>query len=263
MDNLRLILIIAAVCIIAAIYFWEKIQSRKQARRQTVNATFNERRDPGLVISATANDEQLAAGLEEMDAFFIDNEPDLDEDAVGEIFISRDPSRQPVRRPISESLVIPEQSDAFARQQSDANAADVSPDSVITLFIVVPEDRILSGPNIQTALTALGFKFGEMNIFHHYGTGELASAKPIFSLVNMYEPGYFDIEQMDSFTTRGLSVFTRLPIQHNVDIVFPYMLEIIRRLASRLGAGILGPDRKPLDQKGIDSINRSIKDYGR
>lgn len=263
MDNLRLILIIAAVCIVAAIYFWEKIQSRKQARRQTVNATFSERRDPGLVISATTNEDELAAGLEELDAFFIDNEPDLDEDAVGEIFISRDSSKKPVRRPISESLVIPEQSDAFSRHPTGNNTEEISPDSVITLFIVVPEDRIMSGPDIQTALTALGFEFGEMNIFHHYGTGELASAKPVFSLVNMYEPGYFDIGRMDSFSTRGLSVFTRLPMQHNAEVVFPYMLEITRRLASRLGAGILGPDRKPLDQTTINNINHRIKEYDR
>lgn len=263
MDNLRVILIIAAVCVVAAIYFWEKIQSRKQARRQTVNATYSERQDPGLVISANPNEDELAAGLEELDAFFIDNEPDLDENAVGEIFISRDPSKQPVRRPISESLVIPEQADAFSRQQAGSNTEDINPDSVITLFIVVPEDRTMSGPDIQTALAALGFEFGEMNIFHHYGAGEVASAKPVFSLVNMFEPGYFDIERLDSFTTRGLSVFTRLPMQHNAEIVFSYMLEITRRLASRLGAGILGPDRKPLDQTTINNINRRIQEYDR
>ena len=260
MDNLRLILIIAAVCIVAAIYFWDRFQTRKQATRQTVTASYNERREPALLISAKPDDVDFDEELKELDSFFIGNEPETEEEASGEIFISRDPSKRPVRRPISESLVIPEQTDAFS-EQAPNQQAEISPDSVITLYIIVTDDRQLAGPDIQNALSALGFEFGEMNIFHHFGSGELSSKKPLFSLVNMYEPGYFDLDRIASFTTRGLSIFTRLPMPLKADIVFPYMLDISRRLASRLGAGILGPDRKPLDQAAINTINQRIQAY--
>jgi len=261
MDNLRLILIIAGVCIIAAIYFWDRVQSRKQSRRQTVSSAYHDQREPGLVISAKPKDEDIAAGLEELDGFFIDVEPDLDEDATGEIFISRDPAVKPVRRPISESRAIPEQSDAFAdTQEMPVNAAE-PPLTVITLFIVAQDGKTLAGPDIRAALATLKFEFGEMNIFHHHGSGKLAGKYPLFSLVNMYEPGYFELDKMDSFSTRGLSVFAQLPMEHDPEIVFPYMLEMTRRLASKLGAEILGPDRKPLDQTAIDHLNRQISNY--
>ncbi len=258
MDNLRLILIIAGIAVIAAIYFWDRVQSRKKSRRQTVSPAYHDRNQSGMVISATQKDEDLAATMDEMDGFFIDTEPDLDEDAPGEIFISRDPTVQPKRRPISESLAIPEQSDAFADTQEMPLSA---PLTVITLFIVAREGKTLSGPDIRSALASLKFDFGEMNIFHHHGFGELAGKHPLFSLVNMYEPGYFVIDEMDTFSTRGLSIFAQLPMEHDPEIVFPYMLEMTRRLAKKLGADILGPDRQPLNQAAVDNLNRQISNY--
>jgi cell division protein ZipA len=263
MDNLRLILIIAGICIIAAIYFWDRIQTRNQSRRQTVSPAYHDHNDPGLVISARPRDEDIAAGLEELDGFFIDAEPDQEEDSINEIFISRDPSVKPVRRPISESLSIPEQSDAFADKPLQQGATDENPLKVITLFVIAMEGETLAGPDIQAALAALKFEFGEMNIFHHHGSGVLAGKYPLFSLVNMYEPGYFDIDQMNNFSTRGLSVFAQLPMEHDPEIVFPYMLEMTRRLAKKLGADVLGPDRRPLDQAAIDNLNRQISNYVR
>jgi cell division protein ZipA len=262
MDNLRIILIIAGIAIIAAIYFWDRMQSRKKARRQTVSpATHHERNESGMVISAAQKDEDLSATIDELDGFFIDVDPDLDEDAPGEIFISRDPTVQPKRRPISESLAIPEQSDAFADEAARPAAASEPPLTVITLFVVAPEGKVFIGPDIQSALAALKFEFGEMSIFHHRGSGELVGKHPLFSLVNMYEPGYFVMDEMDTFTTRGLSVFAQLPMEHDPEIVFPYMLEMTRRLAKKLGANLLGPDRKPLDQAAVDNLNRQISNY--
>lgn len=262
MDNLRLILIIAGIAIIAAIYFWDRMQSRKKSRRQTVSPTaYHERNDGGMVISAAQKDEDLSTTIDEMDGFFIDIEPDLDEDAPGEIFISRDPTVQPKRRPISESLAIPEQSDAFAEDPAGRQGMSEPQLTVITLFLVAPEGKVLAGPDIRAALAALKFEFGEMNIFHHRGSGELAGKHPLFSLVNMYEPGFFVINEMDTFSTRGLSVFAQMPMEHDPEIVFPYMLEMTRRLAKKLGANLLGPDRKPLDQAAIDNLNRQISNY--
>lgn len=266
MDNLRVVLIIAGLCVVGAIYIWDRLQSRKASRRQMINPAYGERRaeHPGIVISAKPKDDEIQAGLDELDGFFIDVEPDLDEDAPGEIFISRDPNVKPVRRPISESLAIPEQTDAFPDPEPQAARGTApGPGAVITLFVVTDGDRYLSGPDIQTAVTALGFEFGEMNIFHHHGTGELAGKHPLFSLVNMYEPGYFEMDGMDSFQTHGLSIFTQLPMEQNPEIVFPYMLEITYRLAKRLGAEVLGPGRKPLDQATLDDINKLIGEYVR
>lgn len=264
MDNLRLILIIAAVIIIGGIYIWDRVQSRKQSRRQTVSPVRQESREnPGLVISARPKDEELQAGIDEMDGFFIDIEPDLDEDASGEIFISRDPNVKPVRRPISESLAIPEQTDAFSEDTPAQKPSEPVPEpgTVITLFVVATGDRQFAGPDIRAALDGLGFKFGEMNIFHHHGKGALLSERSLFSLVNMYEPGYFEIDKMGEFHTRGLSLFLQLPMKQDPTIVFPYMLEITQRLAKRLGGEVLGPGRKPLDEAALKTIHILIEPY--
>ncbi|MEX2352923.1 MAG: cell division protein ZipA C-terminal FtsZ-binding domain-containing protein, partial [Gammaproteobacteria bacterium] len=140
---------------------------------------------------------------------------------------------------------------------------DIGPDSVIALYVVAPVDSNLSGNQIYTALTSLGFKLGDMDIFHHYGLGQLKSDRPLFSLANMYEPGYFDVKAMDTMSTRGLSIFVCLPSQHNAEEVFAFMLEITRRLAKKLDALVLGPDRKELTQKTLDDIAAQLKQHER
>jgi cell division protein ZipA len=244
MDNLRLILIISGLCIIAAIYLWDRIQSRRQSRRQTIDPSAKTRSGPERVISAqTDADDDLSSELADLNDFLSGSGSGRGINAGG-IMVTREASQEAshIHGPID---------------------ADVDQERIIALYIVAPDGKYLAGSSIQAALSELGFRFGEMDIFHHYGTGQLTGDRPLFSLVNIHEPGYFDIANMNGFSTAGLSIFTRLPVIHDAEMTFTFMLEITRRLANKLGAGIQGPDRGPLDQDAINAIIRHIQHYDR
>jgi len=271
MDNLRTILIIAGICILPAIYFWDTIQNKRRLKRQRINSSIDVKKEPDLVISSKSSaDVDFSSELAELNSFMAGSHSDEQDDAEPQaIIISRDSSVQTAKgwgRGVGTEIP-----DLFSQSQQEeevlpvtsgqSSQTDISADSVISLYIVASADTVLRGSEIYAALTGLGFKFGEMNIFHHYGIGQLKSDQPLFSLVNMYEPGYFDINLIDDMTTRGLSVFMCLPTAHSSDVVFAYMLEIARRLASKLEATVLGPDRKEISQKTLDSITIQLNKH--
>jgi len=272
MDNLRLVLIITGIFIIAAIYIWDQVQSRRRVRKQRRGSIINLQDEPDMVMSGKpATDEDYASELANLNSFMTDSKSEADDDVSAEaIVITRDSSVQSGKgwgrdagAEIPDLFSQPYEPDEISRQATEGGEPDeVAPESVIALYIVASEEAILKGREINTALASLGFRFGEMDIFHHYGIGQLKSVKPLFSLVNMYEPGNFDINAIDQLSTRGLSVFMCLPGVHSSDVVFSYMLEIARRLADKLDATLLGPDRREISQKTLDSIAVQIKKYG-
>lgn len=271
MDNLRLILIITGIIILAAIYFWDNIQGKRKLKRQRINSAIDVKREPELVISGkSVSDDDLAEELAELNSFMSGTNEDAEDDAEPEaIIIKRDSAVQTGKgwgrnagaeipdlfsQPASEE-------DEPAVAPNEGSATEINPDSVITLYIVAAKGATLQGSDIYAALSSLGFRFGEMNIFHHYGIGQLKSERPLFSLVNILEPGYFDLNSIDDLTTRGLSVFMCLPTQQSSEVIFSYMLEIAGRIANKLDAIVLGPDRKEINQRTLDNIAIQLKKY--
>ena len=82
--------------------------------------------------------------------------------------------------------------------------------------------------------------------------------RPLFSMADMYEPGSFDPDNMESRTTRGLSLFMCLPTPVEDTRAFELMLNTAERLAGILGGQVMGPDRKALNKEHIRSIYQII-----
>jgi cell division protein ZipA len=55
-------------------------------------------------------------------------------------------------------------------------------------------------------------------------------------MANMVEPGRFPIEEMDAFSTPGVTLFTQLPGARDGMEIFDRMLKVARQLASLLQA---------------------------
>jgi len=271
MDNLRLILIIAGIIILAGIYLWDNAQRKRKLKRQRINSAIDVKHEPQLIIPGkSASDDDLAAELADLNSFMSGSNEDAEDDAEPEaIIIKRDSAVQTGKGWGRDAgAEIPDLFSQSATEEDEPAVApdkratvEINPDSVITLYIVAAKGAVLGGSDIYAALSSLGFKFGEMNIFHHYGIGQLKSDRPLFSLVNILEPGFFDLSSIDDLTTRGLSVFMCLPTSQSSEVIFSYMLEITGRLANKLDAIVLGPDRKEISQRTLDSITIQIKKY--
>ncbi len=118
----------------------------------------------------------------------------------------------------------------------------------------------LQGATLLSSLMALGFKFGEMDIFHRHedanGKGEV-----LFSMINMVKPGTFNPYRMEQFTTPGVSLFMQLPLRSNAAFAFEDMLQAADQLASDLDAMLTDMDRSPLSDETIARYRHELAAY--
>ncbi len=125
--------------------------------------------------------------------------------------------------------------------QAEPEPAD--PTDVLVLHVVSKGEPI-SGAELLPNLLTMGFKFGEMDIFHRHqssaGTGPV-----LFSLANMMKPGTFNPDHMEQFTTEGVALFMTLPSQGDPRVCFSMMEGAAKGLADLHGAEVLDGQRNP------------------
>lgn len=132
---------------------------------------------------------------------------------------------------------------------------------IIALYVIAQHESGFAGTELLTVLEDLGLKYGEMNIFHHHGFGELKIQQAVFSLANMVEPGTFEPQYMSDFSTTGLALFMRLPGPFGGRVAFELMLNNAQRIVESL-KGILVDERQaPLDQKKIGLLRDRIANF--
>ncbi len=136
------------------------------------------------------------------------------------------------------------------------------PSEVLILYVLLPEGREIKGPDLLSALLPLGFKYGDMDIFHRHldsaGGGEV-----LFSLANMFNPGTFDLEQIDKISTRGLSLFTTLPGPGEPLQNFNLMHNAAKKLAEEFGGQVLDGQRSVLTVQTVRHYVDKIREFQR
>ncbi|MCC5827119.1 cell division protein ZipA [Alkalimonas sp.] len=151
------------------------------------------------------------------------------------------------------------------RQQpvnEETNQAEAAPSEVLILYVLLPEGREIKGQDLLPLLLTLGFKFGEMDIFHRHqdsaGSGEV-----LFSLANMFNPGTFDIDQMEKITTRGISLFMTLPGPGEPLQNFNLMNNAAKKIAEEFGGQVLDGQRSVLTVQTVRHYVEKIREFQR
>ncbi|RLV58834.1 cell division protein ZipA [Parashewanella curva] len=175
----------------------------------------------------TVSEEQLDLGLEPKQAGLFDDEVTSADDKISDV--------KQVEEEIEE---LPE------------------PYDVLVLHVVAKEGEELKGAELLPSMLTVNFKFGEMNIFHRHenpaGTGNV-----LFSIANMVNPGTFDLDNMEQFSTPGIVLFMRLPCHGDALRNFSTMLNSAEQLADDLGAELRDGERQLWnDDKKQDYIRR-------
>ncbi len=78
-------------------------------------------------------------------------------------------------------------------------------------------------------------------------------------MANLYQPGAFDPETLDSFTTPGLTLFMTVPCVNEPSRVFENMINTAKGLCQTLGGRLTDQDQRPLSDAGLAAIQRQIK----
>ena len=129
-------------------------------------------------------------------------------------------------------------------------------DKIISLHVVTPAGQIIPGQHLLDVFESRGYHYGDMNIFH-----SLHNNKTLFSIAKAVEPGNFDINDVQSFDTPGVTLILQLPGPVQGDVAFEVLISEAHELASLLGCKVLDSDRSTLGKQTVQHLRESVYEY--
>jgi len=240
LDNLRLILIIVGLLILAAIVVLHR--PRDQGRRNRFRWLKKENEsepDEGTETDAANSGEKV--------------EPILRQASF--------PSFTAEGKPSANTLGSSAASDAASNQPAPGQAGPRNvPDKIVSLFVRRRDNRRINGSELLDAAIKAGLTFGEMNIFHRINEGY---ERPVFSMANLTPPGHFDASAWNVFDTPGVALFVTLPAPVTALDAWDAMLATGRRISELLDAELLDDAKCLLTRQRIAQIREEMRDYDR
>lgn len=140
-------------------------------------------------------------------------------------------------------------------------AINIEP-QVIVLSVVMPKGEVMSGAALLPTLLTLGMKYGEMNIFHRH-QDNAGNGKVTFSLANMMNPGTFNLDDIENFSTQGITLFMTLPNPGDASSVFEQMLNAAKQLAVEFRAQLLDHKRSVMTKQTEQHYISLIREFER
>ena len=282
MENLRWILIFAGVAILVLLYLSGRQKSTANRQRDSLGKSGRQT-GSSRVTSHGGADAELPDPL--MGEDFGDLGPadvndSLEFDDIAAEF-TEDPLERPggpelrskrTAAPISTGLgsTLSSKIEAFGERLSPKRKARIAASEpsksskpqaaydskIVTLHVVAPEGQILNGQLLLELFEQRGYVFGDMDIFHSMHDG-----KTVFSVAKLVVPGTFDINDIDSFQTPGISLILQLPGPVPADVAFEVLLSEASEMADTLGGFVLDADRSTLSKQTVQHMREGIYEY--
>jgi cell division protein ZipA len=145
-------------------------------------------------------------------------------------------------------------------EEQETHSDELEHSEVLVLNVTAKDGRVFSGDDLLQVLITSGLKFGNMNIFHKRLSKEHQGAV-IYSVANMLNPGTFDLNNMDEFTTLGISFFLALPTSINNLDAFEQMLGVAQEIRDTLGGDLKDDHRNGMTGQTIEHYRQRIRDF--
>ncbi|CUS48675.1 MAG: cell division protein ZipA [Idiomarinaceae bacterium HL-53] len=130
---------------------------------------------------------------------------------------------------------------------------------VVTLFV----SGDIQGAILLQTLTELGLKYGELDIFHRHEDTAGKGTK-LFSVADMYNPGVFDLDAIENFSTRGVALFMTLPMKADGHNAFTMMYNAANKIAEAMPrAAVLDGNRNPITKQSVQHTYQKIREFER
>ena len=141
---------------------------------------------------------------------------------------------------------------------------DIEPheQEIFIIYVEASGDNSFNGRDILQSVLEGGMRFGERDIFHRHETMAGTGAK-LFSMANALNPGTFDLEQIDDFSTKSLCLFMSLPGPKKPKEAFELMLGMAGKLISELGGELKDDHRSVLTAQTVEHYRQRIIDFER
>jgi len=148
------------------------------------------------------------------------------------------------------------------RAEPSAAELNPSPQEVLIINVLSKDEGGFRGPDLLQILLACDLRFGKMNIFHRYekanGCGQVQ-----FSVANLMEPGTFSLDDIDSFSTRGVAFFLALPGPEAAIRAFDYMVETAQAVVRNLNAELRDEAHSVMTAQTLEHCRQRIRDFER
>jgi cell division protein ZipA len=257
MESLRWILLAIAPVIVAGVYFWSRAKRERHASRSPLDAAND---DVPSFSAGRGRDKEWVDGVGPVRVVSQENDVDevlasIREDARPGSRFSRI-RRESVIRNVA-GAASTEAAPAKEVAQPAAKKAEPAVDDLVVLYLVAPRGEQIKGETILSATYAVQMEHGDKKIFHR----KAQDGSILFSMANMQEPGYFDIDAMHQLKTRGVTLFIQLGLCEQPVQALDDMLVAAHSLASMLGVQLCNADRKLLDETYTLNLRSKAKRF--
>lgn len=133
---------------------------------------------------------------------------------------------------------------------------------VLVVSVVMPQGEVISGAALLPTLLTLGLRYGDMDIFHRH-QDSAGNGKVTFSLANIMNPGTFDLDALENFTTCGVTLFMTLPNAGDAFEVFEHMLGAAKQISVEFGAQLLDDKRSVMTKQTEQHYMSKIREFER
>ena len=168
------------------------------------------------------------------------------------------------------SLVTPDRrGDSPAREESlhtdspqagDEPALNGNVEELLIFNVIAGQGRVFAGEDLVNAMRRQGLKYGEMNIFHRI---EPTTKAKVFSIANIVEPGTFDLSDLETINSPGVTLFMQLPGPGDAMAAFEDMLNAGQQIALELGAEMRDEQMRVLTGQTKEHMRQRIADFAR
>ena len=148
----------------------------------------------------------------------------------------------------------------YDQQDFDSSLAAESEREIIVIHVRSNDADGFNGSDLLQVLIACDMRYGDRDILHrHENAGGNGSLQ--FSLANMIEPGTFNIDNINTFRTPGVTFFMTLPGPKDPLNAFDCMIETANCLVSNLDATLLDEDHTRATQKSIKAYRSRVAQF--
>ncbi|MEO2266759.1 cell division protein ZipA [Pseudoalteromonas sp. YIC-656] len=157
-----------------------------------------------------------------------------------------------------------DEDDSTTDDNLDADAPEqeqqAQPEDFVIIHVHMPEGLQMQGAKLLPLVLTLGFKYDDDGFFHRHE--QTSGQGPVlFRMVNMYNPGTFDIDNMEQFATAGVSLFMTLPNEGEAMSTFNMLHSAAKKLADEFGAELLDHKREPLSVNTVREYVEKVREY--
>lgn len=147
-----------------------------------------------------------------------------------------------------------EDQDSAARQASHVER------EILVMHVKAKAADGFNGSDLLQILLACDMRYGDKDILHRHEKAEGKGCLQ-FSVANMLEPGTFNLEDINSFRTPGVTFFMTLPGPEDALQAFECMVETANCLVKNLNALLLDEDHSTASLQVINHYRARVKQF--